>query len=417
MVKDHDISQVGPDRRGWPHIIVDGVEGKPAERILASARELKWQLIDVSYYHGVLPPALEVQGVITTRLPSDPFVKDLLARGCPVVRMGKLPNPKDHLVPAVMEDLNLLGRMAAEHFADRGFRHVAYRGVVPWSDARSMYEGLKTRAAELGMACHLLRVDAGVKVEGKTRLEGIEGRRAKTLAWLSEIPKPVGFLGYGDSMAIRICNWCAEAGINVPREVAVLGRGNNVFTCESALTTLSSFARDDLRIAETAVELLQQLIDGQTPDETTVMIPPNGVVVRESTDVLATHDPLVSRAMKFMWDHLSKNIGVDDIAREAGVSRRKLERAFREDLGRGINHELLRRRLERSCELLLNTDLPIAEIAPMLGFGSKDYFQRAFRKAVGVSPGRWRRNGEEHGHTDKHGPTRTNTDGHGPKSL
>ena len=51
--------------------------------------------------------------------------------------------------------------------------------------------------------------------------------------------------------------------------------------------------------------------------------------------------------MKFMWDHLSKNIGVDDIAREAGVSRRKLERAFREDLGRGINHELLRRRLER----------------------------------------------------------------------
>jgi LacI family transcriptional regulator len=414
MVKYRDIAQLGPDRLGWPHIIVDGVEGKQAERILALARERQWQLVDVSFYHGELPSSLEFQGAITTRLPSDAFVKRLRARGCPVVRMGRLPHPNDDLVPAVMPDRGAVGRLAAEHFSDRGFRHVAYRGATPWSDTRSMYEGLKTRAAELGMTCHLLRLEAGVG--GSTRLAGIETRRVKTVEWLSRLPKPVGMLGYGDSMAIRVCSWCADAGIDIPRDVAVLGYQNIEFTCESAMITLSSIAEDELGVAETAVELLGHLIDGTTFPKTTVMIPPNGVVVRESTDVLAAHDPLVSRAMKFMWDHLSKNIGVDDIAREAGVSRRKLERAFREDLGRGINHELLRRRLERSCELLLNTDLPIAEIAPMLGFGSKDYFQRAFRKAVGVSPGKWRRNGEEHGHTDKHGPTRTNTDGHGPKS-
>ena len=129
---------------------------------------------------------------------------------------------------------------------------------------------------------------------------------------------------------------------------------------------------------------------GESIAETTVVIPPKGIVTRESTDVLATSNPIVAQALRYMWDHLALNLSVDDIAKAVGVSRRKLERAFQQDLGRGVNQELLRRRLGRSCELLRTTRMPIAELAPVLGFGSKDYFQRAFRKTMGTSPGKWR---------------------------
>ncbi|MBT3296050.1 MAG: hypothetical protein HN919_05185 [Verrucomicrobia bacterium] len=58
------------------------------------------------------------------------------------------------------------------------------------------------------------------------------------------------------------------------------------------------------------------------------MIPPRGVVARRSTDVLAVADPAVARAMRFMWDHLDQNLSVEDVAMQASVSRRKLERIF-----------------------------------------------------------------------------------------
>jgi LacI family transcriptional regulator len=389
MQQQRDISQVGPDRRGWPRIVVAGIkEGPQAQRILELSRELEWQLVDVDNYRGELPPGLEPQGALTTLLPSDDLVKALLARRCPVVRLGHLPHPEDNLVPAVMEDRRAFGRLAADHFSERGFRHVAYRAHLPWSDGKAIYEGFRTRAVELGMTPHLLRV--GQRLEESRALK-LESRRGETISWLRNLPKPVGFLAYADAMAVRVATWCAKAGIDVPQDVAVLGIHNYPFVCESAVITISSIATDTVRLAECAVELLQELMSGEPRPETTVLIPPKGVVVRESTDVLAAHDPVVARALSYMWAHLSTAISVNDVANAVGVSRRKLERAFRDDLGRGVNQELLRRRVERSCELLCSSDLTIADLAPKLGFGSKDYFQRVFRNAMGTSPGKWRR--------------------------
>ena len=84
-------------------------------------------------------------------------------------------------------------------------------------------------------------------------------------------------------------------------------------------------------------------------------------------------------------------LSVDDVAEEVGVSRRSLERGFRQQLGRGVNEELRRKRLERCCELLLDTDLPLSEIVSMVGLRSKAYLHRAFLKAYGVTPGHYRK--------------------------
>ena len=106
------------------------------------------------------------------------------------------------------------------------------------------------------------------------------------------------------------------------------------------------------------------------------MIPPKGVVERETTDVLATPDPHVAAALRYMWDHLDLDLSVDDIAREVGVARRTLDRLFHTHLHRGVNAELRRKRLEVFRDLLISTELPIAELAPMVGFGTMVHLQR-----------------------------------------
>jgi LacI family transcriptional regulator len=121
------------------------------------------------------------------------------------------------------------------------------------------------------------------------------------------------------------------------------------------------------------------------------MIPPSGITVRESTDVLATIEPAVTNALRFMWDNIAKDLSVDDIAEHVGLHRRKLERAFRRELKRGVNAELHRRRLEKSCELLAKTDLPVSDVSHMVGFRADDYFYRAFRRTFGATPLQWRK--------------------------
>jgi len=360
-------------------------------RILELSYELGWRLVDLSLYGGQLPPGHSPQGAIVNFLPDKPLVRKLRELGCPTVRIGRLPHPEDHLVPAVMEDLPDVGRVAVEHFADRNFRHVGYVGRDPWADSRAIYDGLREYAAARGCECHLLRfkpAPPGAKQRGTMWRR----REKQFIGWIRGVPKPLGLLAFGDGEAARLCMMCESGGVAVPRDVAVLGHDNMTLICECAQLTLSSVAPDYVRMAETAVDLLAKRMRGDPVAETTVVIPPAGVVTRESTDVLATPTPIVARALRFMWDHLSSDLSVDDIAGAVGVSRRRLERAFRRDLDRGINQELLRRRLERACELLRTTDMSIADLAPSLGFGSRDYFQRAFRRTVGVSPGRYRRN-------------------------
>ena len=139
-----------------------------------------------------------------------------------------------------------------------------------------------------------------------------------------------------------------------------------------------------------AAQLLQRLMHGAPAPPAPIMIPPRGIVVRHSTDVLAVDDPAVAQAMRFMWDHLERNLSVNHVAKAVDVPRRQLERAFRRHLKRGINAELRRKRLERCCELLRSTDITITDIAPMIGFRSGDYLHASFKQAFGVTPRQYR---------------------------
>ena len=126
-------------------------------------------------------------------------------------------------------------------------------------------------------------------------------------------------------------------------------------------------------------------------------MPPREVTVRASTDVLATLEPVVARAVRFIWEHLAENLSVDDVADAVSVNRRALERLFRQELDCGVNAELRRRRLEVCCALLRTTDLSVSDLAPKIGFRSKHHLHTSFRAAFGCTPLQFRQRAGETG--------------------
>lgn len=376
---------------GRPNVVVmfDKDHALLKMRVVALVRKLGWRPLDLEFYPGALPP-YDLQGALIKCWPDDPVVGKLRKCGCRVVRFGSVFYETTD-VPVVVEDQQAAGRLAAEHFAERNFRHVGFIGYGDMHIVRPLYEAFRSRAVDLGCECHLLVFrqltlrETRLSWNDKTRL-----RDAEMKEWLRKVPKPLGLLGFSDGLAGRMCVAAIEAGLKVPGEVAVLGHGNQESICESAPVRLSSVDPDFDRYAESGVRLLQDLMDGKPAPDGPVLVPPSGVAVRESTDVLAASDPAVIRALHYIWENISRPMSVDDIASAVSVQRRKLERCFHDQLGRGINAELRRRRLERCCELLRTTNISVTDLASMMGFTNKDYFHALFRREYGVTPRKYR---------------------------
>src|SRR5437899_8931554 len=86
----------------------------------------------------------------------------------------------------------------------------------------------------------------------------------------------------------------------------------------------------------------------------------------------------------------SEQLGVDDLARCAGLSRAHFSREFRRHFGEPPHAYLLARRLERAAALLRTTDRSVAEICFDVGLASVGSFTSSFSRAFGVSPTRYR---------------------------
>jgi AraC family transcriptional regulator len=99
----------------------------------------------------------------------------------------------------------------------------------------------------------------------------------------------------------------------------------------------------------------------------------------------------VRRVAEMIRENLDGNIHLSDLARECGLSVSHFTRTFRKSFGMSPCRWLLERRIDRSKELLVTSDLPIADIAIRSGFSDQTAFTRAFGRIVGDSPGRWRR--------------------------
>ena len=368
------------------------------QELVGMMRQLGWQILDLRYFGRALPSGYVPDGVFTDLDPTDPKVKVLQGLGFPIIRLSVWPTASESLLPTVAEDRDAAGRMAAEHFAERRFRHFGFVGFGEMDENRTMYEAMRSRASELGCEFHLHRHRALTHEERQLATnERRRLRRVDLAQWLLEVPKPIGMLAWSDHLGGRICAAANQAGLNIPSDVAVLGYGNRECDCECTLVPLSSIDPGVVRHADVGVRLMQALLAGESPPGHPIEVPPVGIEVRESTDALAVVDPLVVRALRYMWNHIDRDLGSEAIASAMGTSRRTLERAFRRHLGSSIRSELLRRRIDQLKLLLQTTDRPIADLSSLVGFNSAQYMSNAFRRTVSMAPKQYRRVSREQG--------------------
>ena len=79
-----------------------------------------------------------------------------------------------------------------------------------------------------------------------------------------------------------------------------------------------------------------------------------------------------------------------DLAKEAGLSRAAFARQFNASVGEPPHSYLTRWRMGIAAQLLEETDLRVAEIAAHVGYESEFSFSRAFKRARGLAPIRFR---------------------------
>jgi len=285
-----------------------------------------------------------------------------------------------HRHSVVRSDTAAVGRLAATYFLERRFVHYAYVGEVQglmWSVRRG--EAYARAVREAGFECRIYGTLTTVEQEDA----GLE--RPRLCAWLRALPKPVALLAAMDNRGRQVIDACAWAGINVPQDIAVLGVDNDDDLCETAMPAMSSILLDAERASYEAARHLDGMMRGVTRERRIITYGPAQVVERRSTDTTQIADIVVVKALEFIAVNACVGIGVPEVVRHVGASRRLVEQRFRAQLGRTILDEIRRVRMERVCTMLRETNQTIGDIACQCGFSSGSHLGSVFRREYGCT--------------------------------
>ncbi len=318
----------------------------------------------------------------------------LKALGKPVVNIYS--DESDTSFSTVDCDHAAVGRLAAEHFLDHRFTNFAfcgYEGIV-FSDRRRDAFAERLRRDRLDCICYKTPENA----LGNYRADIFRGEWFRTgtdcaqmLAWVRKLPKPVAVFCSHDLRAYQLARICREAGIDVPRDVAILGVDNDEIICSFSSPMLSSVDPDAFSVGKTAAETLAWLLETPKAKPRHIVLPPKELVVRPSTEVYPIDPPWLSDALVFIGRNACKNLSSAAVARHLGLSHTPVDRAFRNVLGSSVKEEITNVRLKAAARLLRTTALPVGEVAQRSGFSNGEYFCSCFRCKYGASPSEYRR--------------------------
>ena len=106
--------------------------------------------------------------------------------------------------------------------------------------------------------------------------------------------------------------------------------------------------------------------------------------------ILAKEHPLTAKIKRYLGEHLSEKITLQDVGEETYFSPLYCETVFKRETGESIIRYLLKRRMEEAKRLLAEGSLPLKKVAETVGFEDYNYFSRAFKKSTGITPKEYR---------------------------
>lgn len=329
-----------------------------------------------------------IDGIIAGEycLPDAPQL--LAASGIPLVFIGTKGEGdyvRTHAISYVQNDEEGIGRLAADTFLRLGkfqsFAFVPARPGVAYSDRRQAgYIGRLQDANIHPVAVFEPQAAAGTPDD-----------RSALVRWLSSLPKPAAVYVAWDFRAIQVLEACREAKLAVPEQVAVLGTDNDELLCDSADPPLSSILPNHERAGFMAAERLDALMRSSHSRCRTLIVKVNKVIERETTRPVVTSAHLVGKALAYIRQNATKGIGVADVVRHLGCSRRLADLRFRENTGTTILKALTERRMAELKRFLHDTAIPVHQAVKRSGFTCLKRVERLFKSETGVSMSEWRK--------------------------
>ncbi len=327
--------------------------------------------------------AMAVDGVIAYVEPE--YVPQIRGRKVPVVDVSNwmIEQP----FPRVVPDDYAIGKLAAAYMMDLGLKHFGYRGYELSQFSRLRVRGYSEALATAGFEASIW--DPASKPDPRLRTPA--GINPSMLTWLVRLPKPAGIFCANDGLACEILDLCRHGKLRVPEEICILGVDDDELLTQISHPPISSIALQTQKIGFEAAKLLDGLMQKRKPPREPLLLPPERVVARQSTNLLAIDDEYVLTALRHIREHIHEQISVEDILDVVPVNRRFLERRFREHLGRTPLQEIRRVRIETAKQLLSGTDLAMPAIARRSGFPNPERLANVFHAVTGMTPTHYRR--------------------------
>ena len=288
--------------------------------------------------------------------------------------------------PYFLTDNVAVARLGAGHLLDGGLRNFAFCSyprtrINGWADERA--KAFAQTVQHAGYHCKTYRGGRAAERSWSLLCQAL-GR------WLAALSKPVGVMAATDKRARQLLEVCRLEELRVPEEVAVVGIDNDEMLCQLCTPSLTSVEQGARRIGYEAARLLDGLMQGRRTRRLRYVVPPCGIVTRQSSKALAIDDPDVVAAATLIRQRATEGLRVRDVLDAVAVSRSTLEARFEQAFHRSIFAEIRHTRLERVKSLLAQTSLSLKQVAARAGFRSVQHMTTLFSKHVGQTPNRYR---------------------------
>ncbi len=287
---------------------------------------------------------------------------------------------------------NRIGILAGEHLSQNGFTSFAFIGDMRRDDAQQQLRGFQEAVSKRrrNMAKGEISAVGSVRVFDTSRMLAGELEQTQVGDWLAALPTPTGVLGATDIWAYKAAMAATERSIRIPHDAGIVAVGGDPSICESSFPALTSIDLDFTEVGWRLGRAMVAVLEGGCADEfTSQPIEPGPLSLRTSSELHSGAPAYVLEALAYIRERAGDGINVKMVARDIGVSRRKLERSFRRYVGSSPREEIREWRTKK-LQQLLEGDMPLCRIARETGFSSAQYMAKFFEAATGTSVNTYR---------------------------
>jgi YesN/AraC family two-component response regulator len=152
---------------------------------------------------------------------------------------------------------------------------------------------------------------------------------------------------------------------------------------------------EDNLMLESNNRYLRRIQDAKNTEELTDIL--HIIVDRMSGQIFSfqgvRHASALRKAERYIWENYTRKISLQEIAAASGLSAPYFSTIFKEEMGENLSTYLNRLRVEKAATMLTESDLSLNEIAGACGFEDQSWFSKIFKNFIGMSPGKYREQG------------------------